>query len=96
MPMVCLETSILELWGNNGAYDDVTDGEIASLTQQTLLDKINSVNKSGIFLGTKNFASFLGETSYDQSGRIVGAKATVIRWFSKAHVENASQDVQPG
>lgn len=63
---VCLETSILELWGNNGAYDSVTDSEIASLTQQTLLDKINGVNKSGIFLGPKKFANFLGEISYDQ------------------------------
>ena len=66
MPMVCMETSILELWGNNGVYDAVTDGDIASLTQQTLLDKINSVNKSGIFLGQKKFANFLGEISYDQ------------------------------
>ena len=61
-----MESSILELFGNNGAYDDVTEREIYNLTQQTLLDKINGVNKSGIFLGPKSFSSFLGDISYDQ------------------------------
>lgn len=61
-----MEMSVLELFGNNGVYDDVTEKEIYNLTQQTLLDKLNGVNKSGIFLGPKNFASFFGDISYDQ------------------------------
>jgi hypothetical protein len=65
-PLVCLENSILELFGNNGAYDDVTEREIFNLTQQTLLDKINNFNKSGIFLGQKKFSNYFGEISYDQ------------------------------
>ena len=39
--MVCLEWSILELWGSDGTYDEITDEEIATLTQQSILDKIN-------------------------------------------------------
>jgi hypothetical protein len=74
MPMVCLETSLLELWGNNGAYDDATEREIFNLTQQTLLDKINSVNKSGIFLGEKQFSNFLGGITFDQVNTIVSNK----------------------
>lgn len=65
-PLVCLETSILELFGNNGAYDNVTEKEILGLTQQSLLDKINNVNRSGIFLGPKRFSDFFGEISFDQ------------------------------
>ena len=79
--MVCLEWSILELWGSDGTYDEITDEEIATLTQQSILDKINDVTKSGIFLHHKNFLNYLGQISYDENGRIIGAKATVMRWF---------------
>ena len=83
MPMTCLEWSILELWGNDGAYDEATDAEIASLTQESILEKINNVTKSGIFLLNKNFADYLGEKTYDDQGRIIGAKAAVMRWFGR-------------
>jgi hypothetical protein len=96
MSSVCFESSLLELWGNNGAYDDVTEREIGNLTQQTLLDKINSVNKSGIFLSPKNFANFLGEISYDGNGKIVGAKAMVIQWLSRANLTLAQLEAKPG
>ena len=96
MPSVCLESSLLELWGNNGAYDVVTDREIGNLTQQNLLDKINSVNKSGIFLSPKLFSNFLGEISYDANGKIVGAKAMVIQWFTRANLTLAQLEAKPG
>ena len=79
--MVCLEWSILDLWGSDGTYDEITDEEIATLTQQSILDKINDVTKSGIFLHHKNFLNYLGQISYDENGKIIGAKATVMRWF---------------
>ena len=46
MPTVCLEMSILELWAHDGKYDETTDREIEMLTKESILDKINSVNKS--------------------------------------------------
>jgi len=88
--MACLEWSILELWGNEGVYDEYTDAEIASLTRESILDRINNVTKSGIFLQDKNFADYLGEKTYDEEGRIIGAKATIIRWFGRL---NASESL---
>ena len=60
MPTVCLELSLLELWGHDGHYDDVTDQEIEDLTIESILEKINNVNKSGVFLVNKNFTDYLG------------------------------------
>ena len=45
MDFACLEMSILELWANDGKYDNSTDEVIASLTNQDVLDKLNSFNK---------------------------------------------------
>ncbi len=41
----CLEMSILELWAHDGKYDEATDREMETLTNQDVLDKINSHNK---------------------------------------------------
>jgi hypothetical protein len=37
----------------------------------------------------KNFSDFLGEISYDSEGRIVGAKATMMRWFGTMNATDA-------
>lgn len=79
MPTVCLEMSILELWAQDGKYDDLTDQLIANLTKESILDTINNVNKSGAFLVNKNFTDYLGGVTRDWRGRIVSAKASVIR-----------------
>ena len=89
IPMVCLEWSILELWGHEGEYNALTDEEIANLTQEDILYKINNFTRSEIFLLDKKFSNFLGEISYDEDGRIVGAKATMMRWFSKMNSTEA-------
>jgi len=89
MPTACLEWSILELWGHEGVYDEYTDAEIASLTQESILDKVNNVTKSGIFLQDKSFADYLGDKIYNDEGRIIGAKATVIRWFGRLNTSEA-------
>ena len=81
-----MESSILELFGNNGAYDDVTEREIFNLTQQALLDKINGVNKSGIFQGPKNFAGFLGDISYDQVCEDLSILGTIISVVFKRNI----------
>jgi predicted RND superfamily exporter protein len=54
------------------------------------LEKINNVTKSGIFLQDKKFSDYLGEITYDEEGSIIGAKATVIRWFGRL---NASESL---
>ena len=85
MPTVCLELGLLELWAHDGNYNEVTDKEIAELTQQSILDKINSVNKSGVYLVDKNFVDYLGGVTFDANGKVIGAQASVIRWFGKCH-----------
>ena len=45
MDFACLEMSILELWANDGKYDEATDKAMESLTNQDVLDKLNSFNK---------------------------------------------------
>jgi len=37
----------------------------------------------------KNFADYLGGIRYDEKGKIVGAQATVIRWFGKMNATDA-------
>ena len=89
MPTVCLEMSILELWAHDGKYDETTDREIEMLTKESILDKINSVNKSGVYLMERNFTSLLGGIKYDPDGKIVGAEATIMRWFVKMNATEA-------
>ena len=77
----CMDLSILELWANDGVYDSKTDEDIASLTLEKVLDKINGENKSGAFLIEKNFTEYLSNIKReDTTGRIIGAEATIIRW----------------
>ena len=77
----CMDLSILELWANDGVYDSKTDEDIATLTLEQVLDKVNEVNKSGVFLVEKNFTKYLSNIKReDATGRIIGAEATIIRW----------------
>lgn len=83
METACFEQTILELWANDGNYDSKTDETIENLTQDEVLDKINNYNTSGVFLIKKNFTELLSGLSYDSDGNIIGAKASVVRWFSE-------------
>ena len=74
MATACLEMSILELWANDGAFDERTEREIEALTIGDVIEKVNSQNKSGLVLIEKNFTQMLSGISRDFSGRIVGAK----------------------
>ena len=40
-------------------YDSATDAAIASLTLPDVLEKINSVNTSGVFLVERNFTQLI-------------------------------------
>ena len=85
----CLEMSILELWANDGSYDNVTDAAIASLTDQEVLDKINNHNKSGVFLQEKNFTKMMSDFKYDDEGKIIGAGATIMTWLGDMNMTGA-------
>lgn len=89
MEEACLEMSILELWANEGHFDDDTDRAMQELTLEQVLDKINGQNKSGVFLVEKNFTQFLSNVKRDENGRIIGAEATIIRWLGKMNTTSA-------
>ena len=83
MKEACIEMSILELWANDGNYDEVTDRAIAELTFEDVVNKINTQNVSGVFLIPRNFTNLLSNVKRDSTGRIIGAEATVMRWLGK-------------
>merc|ERR1712012_809355 len=82
--------SILELWANDGKFDEASDQEIAALTLEKVLDKINDNSAiSGVFMIPKNFTKLLANVTRDNNGRIISAEATVIRWFGKMNATDA-------
>ena len=91
LPTTCFETSILELWAINGKYDETSEKEIMELTQEKIIDKINSNNVSGLFLVETNFTQYLSGVERDEAGRVVSATATVMRWFGNMNMTAAKE-----
>ena len=90
MEDACMEMSILELWANEGKFDETSDREIASLTLDKVLDKLNSDSTiSGVFMIPKNFTKLLSKVKRDADGRIVSAEAAIMRWFGKMNATDA-------
>ena len=92
---VCMEQSILELWGEDGGYNEDV---IANLTDEDVVNTVNSRNKSGVFNIEKNFHDLLSDVSYNSSGHIIGASVTTITWIAKVnlHVLKQFGSVQRG
>ena len=65
----CYERSILEIWG----YDR---NVIEILTDEQIIEDINSVETSGVFGRRTNFSSMLANTERDSSGKIIKAGAS--------------------
>jgi len=82
----CFEQNIVELWGDQGAFNDVSDLKIAGLTQKEILDTINNKNVSQIFLKDFNFQELLGDIKYGDNGEIVGAGAVEMKFFTTVNV----------
>ena len=64
-PTVCYEESILELWAKDG---DLDRDAIFSLSQEDIINTINTKNMSEVLLREKNFTSLLGELQYNSTG----------------------------
>ena len=72
----CGEYSLLELW----RYDrDV----IAKLSEQDILNAINTVDESPVFGYETNYTSYLGQVDYNSTGHVVGAKTMRSIWLEK-------------
>jgi len=89
MPTACFESSVLELWANDGEYDELTEETIMNITQEELLYKVNNVNISGAFLVETDFTKYLGGIEFDTTGQIISARATTIHWFGSMNMTAA-------
>ncbi len=87
-----LHCSLLELFGQPTKFGSESDKAIENLTQEELINLINSETVSGIFLQERHFVDFLGGVQRNESGHIIGAKATYIHWFAIANVTRSFQN----
>ena len=62
----CLENSLLEIWANNGSYED-TNQTIWTKTDDEILNDINSIKKSRMFDTQINLNRFLGSINKTDS-----------------------------
>ena len=84
-PQACAESHILELWANNGEFNDDTKKAIDVLTNQDVLHKINYPNlKSGLTVKQFSVYGFLGSVQKDSEGKIISAKAMQLRFMGKS------------
>ena len=81
--MVCFETSILELWASDGSFHPAA---FENLTDESILEVVNTRNKSGLFNNEKDFRSLLSDIRYNSSGHIVGAGVATIGWVEKVNL----------
>jgi len=85
----CFEESLLELWANEGAFDDTADKTIAELTKKDILERINKGNYSEFYMIERDFESMLSGVERDADGKIVSATATIMRWMGKMNATQA-------
>jgi hypothetical protein len=78
MPQACFEKSLLEMWGDQGEYSEKTEIQITSLTQQEIINAVNQVDESGIFLIKENFTQYLSGIERNETGHIISATGTYM------------------
>ena len=84
MDFACLEMSILELWANDGKYDEATDKAMESLTNQDVLDKLNSFNKYEIIHLLLKYVFFQNQWGAHHMGlRIPNTKSEFSKKFTR-------------
>ena len=93
MDTACFVTSILELWANNGKFDEVSDKNIANLKLEDVIERVNGVTTSGLFLIDKDFLSTFGGTKiFDQKGRLLSATSASLQLIGKMNTTLALEE----
>ena len=87
----CYELNIVEFWGDQGEYNDISELRMQALTEKDILEKINNYNISQIFLKEKPFKDLLGDVRYDEKGQIVGAGAIEMKFYTTVNVTNVKE-----
>jgi len=91
LPTFCFIESILELWGHEGGFDDRSDENIANLTKPEIIAKINDWGHSEIYHSERDFKPLLGGVTYDENGRIVAARAVMMKLMGRMNTSLALQ-----
>ena len=79
-----MEDSILELFAEDGEFDTE---KISELSDEAIIDIVNTRTKSGLFNMEKDFTQKLSEIRYNSSGHIVGAGVATLTWVAKVNLE---------
>ena len=83
----CLEDSILELFGKSG---NISLNDIEKLTNDHIVDVINTRNVSEMFSIAKDFRSMLGDVQYNATGHIISARVASLCLYGKMNVTEAN------
>jgi len=83
----CFELSLLEIWDFDGEI-------IADLTQQEILDAVNTLDESPWFFSKRNYSDDLGGITRNSTGHIIGAKTTWVQFLLE--VPEDAENVAPG
>jgi len=83
----CFELSLLEIWDFDGEI-------IAGLTQQEILDAVNTLDMSPWFFSKRNYSDDLGGIFRNSTGHIIGAKTTWVQYLLE--VPEDAVNVAPG
>lgn len=59
---------------------------------QDIINTVNSKSFSEIFLFDKNFTAYLGGVEKNSSGHIIGAKATIIRFYGQIELDAVTEE----
>ena len=71
------------MWASDGSFDRAA---FDNLTDESILEVVNTRNKSGLFNNEKDFSSLLSDISYNSTGHIVGAGVATIGWVEKVNL----------
>ncbi|XP_071520862.1 patched domain-containing protein 3-like [Panulirus ornatus] len=80
IPTACLELSILEMWG----YDS---GSFDALTDQDVVNAINTVNMTVTYSYPMNFTEFLGGVTRNSTGHVTGARSAFAQLVMRINRE---------
>lgn len=79
--LTCLQYNILDLWSSNL-------GSITNITQEDIINKINTVSVNPISGHSMNYTKLLGGVKYNRTGQIVSAEALLFTWYTVVNMSD--------
>ena len=83
----CGEYSLLEIW----KYDREV---IGALSEQDIIDAVNTVKESPVFGYETEFLNYLGGKVFNETGHVVSAKAVRSIWIAESEPHKVEKQIQ--